>query len=297
MLTSKYHGRFAPSPTGPLHFGSLVAAMASYLDARAHHGEWLLRIDDLDRDRCVPGMDTKIIRTLDAFGFEWHGSIAYQSENTEAYKAALDRLQAQDRIFYCRCSRRQVAQAAKYTGLEGPIYPGTCRDLGLSDSAGLAARIRTQAVEIDFEDHLYGAQRQNLARDIGDFVVRRADGYFAYQLAVIVDDWLSGVNQVVRGADLLLSTARQIWMGELLGYARPEYLHIPLVIGPDGKKLSKTDQAHPVNPEDPLPALLDAWRFMRQVPPETDTLSLREFWPWATAQWQPDHMKEEINHE
>lgn len=297
MLLPEYRGRFAPSPTGPLHFGSLVTALASYLDARAHCGQWLLRIDDLDRDRCVPGMDTQIIRTLEAFGFEWHGNIAYQSENTEAYQAALDTLQEQGSIFYCRCSRRQVAESAKNRGLEGPIYPGTCRQLGLSDSAGLAARIRTDESGICFDDRLYGAQHQNLASDIGDFIVRRADNCFAYQLAVVVDDWLADINQVVRGADLLLSTPRQIRLGELLAYPRPAYLHIPLVIGADGKKLSKTDKAHPLDPDDPLSALLEAWRFLGQALPQSETLSLCEFWPWATERWQTDYIKDEANND
>jgi len=295
--TSYYRGRFAPSPTGPLHFGSLVAALASYLDARAQGGDWLLRIDDLDRGRCVPGMDTQIVRTLESFGFEWDGEITFQSEHTEAYRSALATLQRQGRIYYCRCSRKQIAVAATQAGLEGPIYPGTCRTLGLSDGKGLAARIRTDESEIRFEDRLFGEQNQNLARDIGDFVVRRADGYFAYQLAVVVDDYSTGINQVVRGADLLPSTPRQLWLGQLLGFPHPRYLHIPLVFGPDGKKLSKTDQAHPVNTDDPLPALLDAWRFLCQPSPQPDSLSFQDFWPWAKAHWRPQQMQEMITHE
>ncbi len=297
MPDSGYRGRFAPSPTGPLHFGSLVAALASYLDARAQGGEWLLRIDDIDRGRCVAGMDAHIVRTLEDFGFEWNGEITYQSDNTEAYRSALATLQRQGRIYYCRCSRKQIAAAATRAGLEGPIYPGTCRTLGLRDGTGRAARVRTGTDEIHFEDRLFGAQRQCLERDIGDFVVRRADGYFAYQLAVVVDDCLAGINQVVRGADLLLSTPRQIWLGGLLGFPSPGYLHIPLVLDADGKKLSKTDRAHPVNPDDPLPALLQAWRFLRQPLPEPDSLSLQDFWLWARERWRPEHLKEAIRHE
>lgn len=297
MSPSLYRGRFAPSPTGPLHFGSLVTALASYLEARTRNGEWRLRIDDLDQGRCLPGMDTRIIRTLEAFGFEWNGPIAYQSHNTDAYQAALDELTRQGRIYYCQCSRKQIAATSRHIGLEGPVYPGTCRTLGPHDGRGRAARIITDDEIIGFDDALCGWQSQNLARDIGDFVVRRADGFFAYQLAVVVDDHLGGIDHVVRGADLLSSTPRQVWLQRLLGYATPAYLHVPLVLGPDGRKLSKSDAAHPVNAADPVPSLLDAWNFLDQPMPDSNDLSLPEFWQWASSVWRAQRMKQETPHD
>lgn len=290
MSRRLYRGRFAPSPTGPLHFGSLVAALASYLEALAHDGEWQLRIDDLDQGRCIPGMDRNIIATLEAFGFRWHGPIAYQSHNTDAYQAAFEQLRRQNLIYYCQCSRKQVTAAATQTGPEGPIYPGTCRHLGLEDAAGRAARILTDDQLISFDDVLFGHQSQCLAREVGDFIIRRADGYFAYQLAVVVDDHLQAITHVVRGADLLSSTPRQIWLQRLLDYPIPKYLHIPLVYGGDGRKLSKSDTAHPVDPANPLPALLDAWNFLNQSLPHSPDLSLPEFWEWAASAWRPEQI-------
>lgn len=293
MPKPPYRGRFAPSPTGPLHFGSLVSALTSFLEARRHSGKWLLRIDDLDQTRCLPGMDTHILGTLEAFGFEWEDTVAYQSHASDAYRAALDTLKQQGRIYYCQCSRKQIAMMAKHAGAEGPIYPGTCRTLGLGDGRGRAARIVTDDENVCFEDALFGRQSQNPARDIGDFVVRRADGYFAYQLAVVVDDHLQGITHVVRGADLLSSTPRQIWLQKLLGFTEPRYLHVPLVLGQDGKKLSKSDAAHPVDTANPVPSLLDAWRFLKQAMPESTDLSLAEFWQWASSAWQPDRIKQD----
>ncbi len=292
MAEPGYCGRFAPSPTGPLHFGSLVTAMASYLEARARHGRWLLRIDDLDQTRCVPGMAGHIMRTLEAFGMHWDGRPAWQSRNQAAYQAALERLRRDGRLYHCRCSRRQVAAAATRSGPEGPIYPGTCRGLDLGPGPGRATRIRVDDTPIRFEDGLFGPQTQNLSEWVGDFVVHRADGYFAYQLAVVVDDHLAGINQVVRGADLLASTARQLWLHDLLGQPRPRHLHVPLVLGPDGKKLSKRDAAHPVDPAQPLPDLLAAWTFLGQTPPQDRDLSVEEFWQWALPLWQPERMKQ-----
>jgi len=292
-----YRGRFAPSPTGPLHFGSLVAALASYLESRSHQGEWLLRVDDLDQTRCVPGMDKHIMDTLEAFGFQWDGAPAYQSRTTRDYQAALDTLIRQGHIYYCRCSRKQVAAAAVRVGDEGPVYPGTCRELGLSDGPGRAARIVADHDIITFEDGLFGHQSQNLAQDVGDFVVRRADGLFAYQLAVVVDDQRNAINHVVRGADLLSSTPRQIWLQRLLGYPRPRYLHIPLVYASDGKKLSKSDAAHPVDSGRPVASLLDAWHFLQQDMPDSRDMSLSEFWQWAPSKWDVLNIQVKRNHD
>lgn len=288
-----YRGRFAPSPTGPLHFGSLVTALASYLEARSRQGEWLIRIDDLDQTRCRPGLDRTILHTLEHFGFEWDGEIAYQSASAEYYREALDRLVQQGNVYFCRCSRKTVAAQATQTGSEGPIYPGTCRPLGLIDAPGHAARLRVPDRIITFEDATFGPKAQNLARELGDFVVRRADDYFAYQLAVVVDDWLAGVTDVVRGADLLASTPRQIYLQELLTLPQPRYRHIPLVLGPDGKKLSKRDAAHPVDEKAPLEALMAAWHFLAQEPP-AEPLTLSEFWQWAPPVWQPEKLSRQI---
>ncbi len=298
MADAPYRGRFAPSPTGPLHFGSLVAALASYLEARTHEdGEWRLRIDDLDQTRCVPGMDTRIVLTLEAFGFEWDGPIAWQSQTTDAYQAALDELDRQGRVYHCQCSRKQIASMAKHSGSDGPVYPGTCRRSGLAGGEGRATRILVDDETIRFGDELYGQQSQNLAWDVGDFVIHRADGHFAYQLAVVVDDHLQQITHVVRGADLLPSTPRQTWLQRLLGFSTPHYLHVPLVLDRHGRKLSKRDAAHPVDADDPLPSLRAAWNFLGQAMPESDDLTLTEFWQWAPTVWQSKRMKPETHHD
>ncbi len=285
-----YRGRFAPSPTGRLHFGSLVTALASRMDALAHGGEWWLRIDDLDQTRCRPGLDRDILRSLETFGLHWDGELRYQSRATGAYAEALERLRREDRIYFCRCSRRTVREHAPRQGIDGPVYAGTCRTLGLDDAPGHAARLRTGETPVRFVDRVFGAQQQNLARDVGDFVVRRADGYFAYQLAVVVDDHLAGITQVVRGADLLASTPRQIHLQRLLGFATPGYLHVPLVLDAQGRKLSKREEAQPVDEQRPLASLLAAWRWLGQKEPDF-TPTPREFWEWAPGAWQPERMR------
>jgi len=232
-------GRFAPSPTGPLHFGSLVAAVGSYCLARRAGGRWLLRMDDLDRPRVVPGAADDILRTLEAFGFTWDGPVIWQSRRTEAYGAAMERLLRQGQLYDCACSRREILASAPHPGEEGPVYPGTCRQGLPAGRAPRAVRIRVPDRTVAFTDGVFGRQAQNLAEVVGDFVLRRADGMYAYQLAVVVDDAASGVNQVVRGADLLGSTPRQIFLLESLGLPVPTYLHLPLVLNADGSKLSK----------------------------------------------------------
>jgi glutamyl-Q tRNA(Asp) synthetase len=292
MLKPAYRGRFAPSPTGPLHFGSLVAALASYLEARSRAGQWLMRIDDLDQTRCVPGMDNHILRTLEMLGFAWDGEIVYQHATIPFYEEALQQLRRDGYAYVCRCSRRQVREHARM-GVEGPVYPDTCRERGLAESAHDAIRLKTDDHPIGFRDALYGLQVQRLHSEIGDFVIRRADGYFAYQLAVVVDDAHAGITHVVRGSDLLTSTARQIYLQRLLGLPHPAYLHVPLVLGEDGKKLSKRDAAHPVDTGHPVNTLLDAWHFLGQAPAETADMSLQEFWDWATSHWDPRAMKQQ----
>jgi len=287
MPASRYRGRFAPSPTGPLHFGSLVTALASYLEALVHDGQWLVRIDDLDQTRQVKGMDSVILNTLEAFGFEWQGPVTYQSQSTPAYQKALRKLRSSGFTYVCRCSRSQIRRSARI-GLEGPVYPDTCRDLDLSETEHTAIRLRTNDQTVRFHDGVFGEQVQQVHRDVGDFVIRRADGYFAYQLAVVIDDSLAEITHVVRGADLLLSTARQIYLQQLLGFAQPSYLHVPLVLDSRGRKLSKRDSAHPVDDASPVISLLDAWLFLNQAPPYMAAdLTLPDFWAWAAAHWEP----------
>jgi glutamyl-Q tRNA(Asp) synthetase len=233
-----YVGRFAPSPTGPLHFGSLVAAVASWLDARANGGRWLVRIEDVDTSRTVPGAADHILRTLEAFGLAWDGEVAWQSRRTQLYEEHLERLRATRHVYRCRCTRKEIADSG-LMGLEGAIYPGTCRGLGLAPGPGLAERMIAPAQPVTFLDRAMGTVAQDVSRDIGDFVVKRRDGLHAYQLAVVVDDALQGVTDVVRGADLLWSTPRQILLQRALGFATPRYLHFPVVTNESGEKLSK----------------------------------------------------------
>jgi len=251
-----YVGRFAPSPTGPLHFGSLVACVASYLDARAHGGRWLLRIEDVDTTRCKPLYADEIIATLAAFGFKWDGDIRVQSRQTDSYEAALAQLDSRHLTFACSCSRKEVADSA-VAGVDGPVYPGTCRTKKLAANDN-ALRLRVPATRICFTDRTQGLLCQDLAHDIGDFVLRRRDGLIAYQLAVVVDDAAQHVTHVVRGADLLDSTARQIYLQQALRLPTPTYLHIPVVINSDGQKLSKQTLAPAITATEAGTALLQA---------------------------------------
>lgn len=280
-----YRGRFAPSPTGPLHLGSLVAAMASYLDARAHHGQWLLRIEDVDQTRTVPGASDEFLRTLDALGFEWQGQVLQQSARHERYTEVIQQLLASGDAFDCACSRSDIASMATATGAEGPIYPGTCRKGLTSDQSARSVRLRVPDRHIRLIDRIVGTIEQNLARELGDFVIRRADGYTAYQLAVVVDDADQSISHVVRGADLLMSTPRQSYLQQLLGLSSPIHAHVPLVRGPDGRKLSKQDLAHPVTAKEPLPPLMAALDFLGQQPLPEIPANPAMFWRWAIDHW------------
>lgn len=237
--TSPVIGRFAPSPTGPLHFGSLVAAVGSYCLARRAGGQWRVRIEDLDAPRVVPGAADDILRTLEGLGLTWDGTVVWQSQRGAAYEAALARLREEGRLFPCACSRKEILASAPHAGEEGPIYPGTCRDGLPPGRSARAWRLRVPDETLAFTDGISGPIRQNLASEVGDFVLKRADGLYAYQLAVVVDDGDAGVTQVVRGADLLGSTPRQIYLQRCLGLSSPAYFHLPLVLGEDGAKLSK----------------------------------------------------------
>lgn len=284
-------GRFAPSPTGPLHFGSLVAAVGSYLEARTRHGLWALRIENVDRTREVPGAAELIIRTLAGFGFEWDGPILYQSDRTQRYEAVLDGLLRQGLAFRCSCSRTDIAAAAGLNpgpGTDDLRYPGTCRDGPLHPERPLALRFRTPPGTVSFIDGGQGEVRQDVQADVGDFVIRRRDGFFAYQLAVVVDDADLGVTQVVRGADLLDNTPRQILLQKSLGYPTPDYLHLPLAIDATGAKLSKSAQSVAVDATKAPPGLVSVLEFLRQSPPASlSRASVPEVWSWALANWSP----------
>jgi glutamyl-Q tRNA(Asp) synthetase len=270
-----YLGRFAPSPTGALHFGSLVAALASWLDARAAGGRWQVRIEDLDTPRTQPGAADDILRTLVRLGLEWDGTVAYQSQRLSLYERALEKLGQY--TYWCACTRREIADSSLGLAADGAqIYPGTCRNGIAAGKQPRALRIKGSGL-VTFEDRLQGRQQHLLERDVGDFVLQRADGQFAYQLAVVVDDAEQGVTDVVRGADLLDSTPRQIYLQRLLGYTQPRYLHIPAAVNAAGEKLSKQTGALPIR--DGMDALRHALRFLGQR--ETDDLSQ------SVTNWDP----------
>lgn len=283
--TSDYRGRFAPSPTGSLHFGSLVAAVGSYLDARTCQGKWFVRIEDLDPPRVVEGATDEILRTLEAFGLFWDGDVVYQSHRAEAYRAALEALSQQGILYPCNCSRREIADSSLDTS-SGPIYPGHCRSGMRVGRAIHALRLRTDNIPIHFCDRLLGDYGQCLELEVGDFVLRRVDGLTAYQLAVVVDDAEQGITHIVRGADILDSTPRQIYLQRLLHYTTPSYLHLPVAVNVQGEKLSKQTLAPALNSLDPLPQLTRVLAFLGQgPPPELAESSLSDFWSWAVANW------------
>jgi glutamyl-Q tRNA(Asp) synthetase len=256
---SHYRGRFAPSPTGPLHAGSLVAALASWLDARAHGGTWLVRIEDVDSPRCVPGADRQILDQLAACGLVPDEPPQWQSQREPSYQAALDDLVARGLAYPCGCSRKDIEQALAARGQTKPrggelVYPGTCRD-GLHGRTARAWRLRVPDGVVPWQDRRLGAQAQDVAREVGDFVLKRADGLYAYQLAVVVDDAAQGITDIVRGEDLADNTARQILLQRALGLPTPRYLHTALVLGANGEKLSKQNGAQALDTSDPAAAL------------------------------------------
>ncbi|WP_157267682.1 tRNA glutamyl-Q(34) synthetase GluQRS [Azohydromonas aeria] len=291
MSQEHYVGRFAPSPTGPLHAGSLVAALASWLDARAHGGRWLLRIEDTDAPRCVPGADREILGQLGVLGLVPDEPPLWQSRRTALYQQALDGLAARGQAYPCGCTRRDIeaalaAQGHEHRRHEERVYPGTCRD-GLHGKPARAWRLRCgseeEPVVIDWHDRRLGAQRQDLTHAVGDFILKRADGIWSYQLAVVVDDALQGVTHVVRGEDLADNTPRQLWLQRQLAAPAPTYLHLPLVLDARGEKLSKQHGAPPLALDDPLAALRAAARALDL--PENDTGDLPGWLARATAAW------------
>jgi glutamyl-Q tRNA(Asp) synthetase len=279
-----YCGRFAPSPTGLLHAGSLTTALGSYLEARSRGGRWLLRIEDLDEQRTLPGAADEILRVLEGLGFEWDGAVVYQRQRHALYRAALDELIRQGRVYACSCSRKEV-RAMALQGVDGMIYPGHCREARLVPGRRPAWRLRVDDQPLGFVDRLQGPFQQCLQREIGDFVLLRADGCWAYQLAVVVDDAEQGVNDVVRGADLLVSTPRQIALARALGLPVPAYCHLPLLQNQAGEKLSKQTLAPMISGQNVLEELLLAMDRLGHRP-ERPPGSPAEFWSWALSHWR-----------
>lgn len=282
LVVMNYCGRFAPTPSGALHAGSLLAALGSYLDARAHGGQWRLRIEDIDPPRVRPGVANAQIRTLAAYGFEWDGEIAWQSQRLSLYADALHQLQTQGRVYVCTCSRKTLAEHAR-PGVDGPVYPGRCRHAKHAPPGAL--RFIVQETRIHFSDALQGRIGCDLAQECGDFVLRRADGVYSYQLAVVVDDADQGITHVVRGADLIASTPRQIALQAAMGLPTPRYMHLPVLLDMAGQKLSKQTLATPLNDRKPLPALLQTARYLGLTPPEPPA-TVAEFWNWAQSAWR-----------
>jgi glutamyl-Q tRNA(Asp) synthetase len=273
-------GRFAPSPTGPLHLGSLLAAVGSYLDARAAGARWLVRIEDLDTPRVIPGCADQQLRMLEAFGFEWDGEVLYQSARRAAYREAMASLGTRGRTFHCSCSRKDLAAGDD----DSQAYPGTCRQ-GPTREGPTSLRFRVGDAPIHFDDLFLGAQTFS---GPGDVVIERRDGLATYQLAVVVDDAFQSVTRVVRGADLLASTPWQIELQDALGFPRPIYGHLPLVTEPDGSKLAKSRRSLPLDPAAAPKALISTLTYLSQLPPpELVHTSIKEVWNWAFQHWNP----------
>ena len=278
MARIGYIGRFAPSPTGPLHQGSLIAAVASFLDAKFHTGEWRLRIEDLDPPREVAGTADSIIQSLVSHGLHWDGEICWQSERSGAYQKALALLDQSDLTYACNCSRALLAKT-------GGVYPGNCRRRHRKHEAGCAIRLRVCAEVMAFDDLLQGPQQHQMDRAVGDFIVQRRDGLFAYQLAVVADDAHQGVTHVVRGADILASTTRQIYLQRLLQLPTPRYAHIPILANHQGQKLSKQNLAPAIDDQQPVQNLLAALRFLGQTIPDKRFAHPHELLAWAARHW------------
>ncbi len=282
-------GRFAPSPTGPLHFGSLIAAVGSFLNVRASLGTWLIRIEDLDPPREPKGSADDILRTLEAFDLHWDESVSYQSRQLNRYREILDQLTFDGEVYPCKCSRREINKLG-LPGMEGARYPGTCRNAGYTDRDA-SLRLKTNDEEIRFDDICQGPQQFRVFSQLGDFIVRRRDGLFAYQLAVVVDDADSKITEVVRGADLLNSTPRQIHLQRFLSLPTPAYLHLPIAVNAAGAKLSKQTGAHPVDIEQAPRLLYRALKFLGQAPPaELLQLNSDEILNWGIGNWQTERI-------
>ncbi|MCF7987876.1 MAG: tRNA glutamyl-Q(34) synthetase GluQRS [Methylovulum sp.] len=275
-------GRFAPSPTGPLHLGSLYTALASFLAARSQQGQWLLRIDDLDTPRNCKGSIESILTTLDIYGLHWDRDVFYQSQQLTHYEDALNQLEALNKLYPCVCSRKM---------LESTRYAGHCRHLSAVPSTAFALRVKTDAQWLSFDDELQGTVRAQ-ADDQGDFIIKRKDQIFAYQFAVVIDDAQQHVNQVVRGCDLLDSTPKQLYLQQLLGLPRPHYLHVPIIIDQQGQKLSKQTLANAVSLKSPAKVLFHLLNLLKQQPPrELEYASTQEVLAWGILHWNPQPLK------
>ena len=282
-----YRGRFAPSPTGPLHLGSLLAAVGSYIDAKLNHGKWFVRIDDIDTPRVVPDADSEILRCLEACGLHWDDSVIYQSTQLDYYQQALETLASRQHLFYCSCSRAEIA--AQQIKSNADIYPGTCREKTQRHDTDCAIRVKVDDRFIIFEDRYQGNIRHRIDQTIGDFVVKRRDGLFAYQLAIVVDDARQQITDVIRGVDLIDSTPRQIFLQQLLGYVVPQYGHLPILINKDKQKLSKQTHAPPVDYSEPSKALIRIFSLLGQHPPERlEQASADDCWQWAMEHWKTE---------
>ena len=279
----RYVGRFAPSPTGPMHFGSLLTAVASYAQARSTGGRWLVRVEDIDPPRAKPGATKLILNALEAYGFEWDGTTTYQSSFNAHHHQVVRRLLKDHQAYRCSCSRKKLAEIP--AGTLGPIYPGTCRDG--CDADNFAIRIRTNNKMIGFKDVLQGTHRHRLESESGDFIIIRRDGLIAYNLAVVIDDYRQGITEVVRGIDLLTSTPRHIWLQQVLSFPTPSYMHIPVAVNQDKQKLSKLTGATGIDCTTPGVILFEALRALGQKPPFG--LSKEKpvaIWPWALENWR-----------
>lgn len=291
-----YIGRFAPSPTGRLHIGSLLTAVASFLDARFHQGTWLVRMEDLDPPREMSGAADDILRTLEAFSLMWDGEVMYQSRRDEVYQAALEQLQQQDVIYPCFCSRKDIAAAEPIMGVDGWVYPRRCEDASLRKvkvDKQAAWRVRVPDAVFGFDDAIVGHYEQNLAQQVGDFVLKRADGWWAYQLAVVIDDAEQGMTHVVRGQDLLVSTPRQLYLQQLLGLPQPHYAHLPLLTNAEGEKWSKQTLAPALNQQNKevlMNQVLDILGLPKR--PESQ-MSCEQLLQWATLYWDMRQVRPE----
>ncbi len=292
--TELYRGRFAPSPTGPLHFGSLLAATGSFLDARSKAGDWLVRMEDLDPPREVAGAADAILQTLDDYGLHWDGPVIYQSSREQHYMEALARLDTAGLLYPCGCSRSDITQARPDNKPAG-FYPGTCRDGVPADREARSIRVCTHDVGINFNDRLQGRQQEWLPDTCGDFLLRRADRLTAYQLAVVVDDAEQAITDIVRGADLLDSSGRQIYLQQLLGFKTPRYLHLPLVVNAQGEKLSKHTHAQPIPDHHRSQILCTALSFLGQpLAVDMETAGLDEIWRWAITHWNTNALPRQL---
>jgi glutamyl-Q tRNA(Asp) synthetase len=287
LSPTKYIGRFAPSPSGPLHFGSLLCAAASFLQARSQAGLWHIRIEDLDTYREQRGATSEILNSLEDFGLTWDGPVIYQSKRQQNYQQALDKLAKIDRTYPCACSRKMLYRDPQYAA--NLIYPGTCRDGIAKDKTARAIRLRTEPHLIEFNDAIFGEFKQSISQQVGDFILRRGDGLIAYQLAVVVDDAAANITEVVRGADLLDNTPRQIYLQQLLGFNTPSYLHIPIITNQLGQKLSKQSHAPAITSDSVVPTLHHVLSLLGQQPPNNLLDGqIDELWQWSVANWRLD---------